>query len=446
MRLRRWWWPGDTLAVRILAPGAAALVVLLAVSMGVHAILLQRATERGTAEIALHRLAPALASIASTSNGRPELAAALSAPDLKITWGIAPVVSQSSWWFVLDEKHSTQLNEIIHEIRIAPGEFDAAHGLLSAATISAQIADGSWVNAQVLAVSLLSADDTAFRIAVGGVAIVLLLGATLAARAVAAPLVELRNAVRSMSSEGEITLPPARGPREVRELAEALETSTRRARDLLRQRSLALGALSHDIMSPLARLKLRVDDLSDPLRQRILLDLAEMEEMVSDVLAYLRGGDGGGEPVILLSVAATVQVVVDEFADAGAAVVERRLDDVSILARPVALKRAIRNLVENAVKYGLDPWIEVTASRNHVVVRVGDKGSGLQPEDLARAFEPFFRGNRARSRGEGSGLGLSTARAIAEAHGGTLTLTSIPGKGSEAVLRLPRPAGADSGR
>ncbi|WP_149536656.1 sensor histidine kinase [Siccirubricoccus phaeus] len=438
-------WLPDTLAARILAPGAAALVLLLVASLVMHAALLRRAAEHGAAEVAAHRIAGAVEAIAGAApSDRPSLARALSGPDVEVAWGAGPELPRERARAAPDLAHVGRLAEVARELRAAPGVPDAAHGALREAIVSVRLADGSWVNARVLAVSLIAADDAAFRVAVGAIAFALLLCVAFASRVAAAPLSRLARAVRGLPPDSDAPLPPVGGPREVREVAEALDGAMRRVRDLLRQRSLALGALSHDLMSPLARLKLRVDELPDAaLRRRLLRDLAEMEGMVGDVLAYLRGGDGGGEPVVPVSVAALVQVVVDEFAESGAAVEERRLDDAMVPARPVALKRAVRNLVENALKYGSEPWVEVLATGTDVEVRVGDRGPGLQPGDLARAFEPFFRGDRARAAGGGSGLGLPTARAIAEAHGGTLDLARVPGQGTVAALRLPRAAPGD---
>jgi signal transduction histidine kinase len=400
---------------------------------------MRQATESGTAAIAAHRLADAVETLAgATLANRTALARALSGPELEVTWSDAPTVP-SGRWTPPNLAHVSRLGEVARELRAIPGELDTEHGTLRSALVSAQLADGTWVNAKILAVSLLEADDTAFRVAIAAIACALLLGAAVASRVVASPLARLARAVRDLPLDGVGTLPPVGGPREVREVAEALDTATRRTRELLRQRSLALGALSHDLMSPIARLKLRVHEMPEAeLRRRLLGDLAEMEGMVGDVLAYMRGGDGGGEPAVPVSVPALVQVVVDEFAEAGATIEERRLDEATVLARPVTLKRAVRNLVENALKHGRDPWVEVRASGTEVQVRVGDRGPGLSPEDLARAFEPFFRGDRARAGGGGSGLGLPTARTIAEAHSGLLELTSALGQGTEAVLRLPR--------
>ena len=437
---RRRWLP-DTLLVRILAPGVFALVVLLLVSLGVHAVLLRQAAERGAAEVAAHRVAGVAEAIAAVAPlDRSRIAQALSAPDLALSWGDVPDLPSDRAKAAPDLAHVGRLAEVTREIRIAPGLSDAEHGALQDVAVSVQLVDGSWVNARVLAVSLIAADDAAFRVAVGAVAVALLLCVAFASRVAAAPLAKLARAVRHLPSDGDAPLPQVGGPREVRDVTEALDGALCRVRDLLRQRSLALGALSHDLMSPLARLKLRADELPDPyLRRTMQRDIAEMEGMVGDVLAYLRGADGGGEPVVPVSLTDLVQVVVDEFAEVGADVEERRLDEATVLARPVALKRVLRNLVENAVKYGTSPWIEVLTDRSGIEVRVGDHGPGVSPEDLARVFEPFFRGDQARAAGGGSGLGLPTAKAIANAHRGSLELASAPGGGTIAVLKLPLP-------
>jgi signal transduction histidine kinase len=157
-----------------------------------------------------------------------------------------------------------------------------------------------------------------------------------------------------------------------------------------------------------------------------------------DVLAYLRGGHGG-EAIQPLAVTALVRTVADELTDAGTPVEEGRMDEEAVVSgRRVAIKRAVTNLLANAVRHGQDPWVEVEALSDAVLVRVGDYGPGIPPEDLPRVTEPFFRGDRARTVGGGSGLGLATAKAIVEGHGGSLAIDSTPNRGTVVILRLPR--------
>lgn len=426
----------DTLVIRILAPTAGALVALTLISLVVHAILLRRAADDGLREIALHRLELAVAEIAARSAGGEKQP--LSIADGLVTWDRQAKALNGTAIAEPERAHFVGLGSKVRSVLVAIQAPQLGHPAVRTVVVSAQFPDGTWVNVREQAISLLSADDLAFRITIGGAGILLLVALAAAARAIASPLVRLQSALRGLPAEGAVVLPVIKGPREVKELRDALCASMRRAQELLEQRSLALGALSHDIITPISRLKFRTYDIADEdLRDRMLRDLGEMEEMVQDVLAYLRGVDGGGEAPVRLSVASLTQVVIDEFAEAGIVIEERVLTDATVIAPPVAVKRAIRNLVGNAVKYGTDPWVEVQANQTQVEIRVGDSGIGMTPADIARAFEPFFRGNRARSRGEGSGLGLSTARAIARAHGGDVTLQSVAEQGTTATLRLP---------
>jgi signal transduction histidine kinase len=430
----------DSFAGRVLAVCGAVLAVLLAASLVLHDMLQFRAAERGTAEIVRERLTSVIEILAvAPQPERLGIAKALTAPDLELHWGQEPLpVPAGTSIGSLRPARAARLAEQTDEIRSLSGGIDAEYGVLRWIGIQARLRDGTWVDARLATVSLLQAADTAFHAYVGAVALALLLLAGLAAQAIASPLATLARSVERLVPGGAAPVPPVGGPREVRRVAEALDAMAGRVREVLRQRSITLAALSHDLMSPIARLKLRADELPDvTVRRAFLHDLAEMESMVADALAFLRGGDDT-EPAVPLSVVSLLLVVVDEFAEAGQGVEERRLCDAAIRGRPVALKRAIRNLLANAFRHGRDPWVAVERRGAEVVIVIGDRGPGLPPEDRARAFEPFYRGDRARAAGGGSGLGLPTARAIAEAHRGSLDLVEAPGGGMLARLSLPR--------
>jgi signal transduction histidine kinase len=438
----------DSFATRVLATCGVVLAVLLVASLRLHDALLARAAERGTMEIVVQRLASVVEALAAAPPAdRPGIARALAAPDLDVRWGLGPLVP-------LEEMATSgsalappeRLSEVAAEVHVTSGGTDPEQGVLRWVGITARLHDGSWVDARLATVSLLAANDQAFHAAIAAIAAALFVVAGLAAHAISAPLARLARAVDRIVPGGEAALPAIRGPPEVRHVAEALDAMAGRVRDVLRQRSLVLAALSHDLMSPVARLKLRADELPDEaVRRAFLRDLAEMETMVTDALAFLRGGDDG-EQAVPVSVAALVQVVVDEFLEVGEEVEERRLEDATVRARPVALKRALRNLIGNALRHAREPWVEVGVEGAAVLIQVGDRGPGLPPAERERAFEPFFRGDRARAAGGGSGLGLPTARAIAEAHGGSLELAAAPGGGTVARLRLPRHRGGEAPR
>jgi signal transduction histidine kinase len=416
------------------------LALLLAASLYLHDLLLARAAERGTVEIVAERLTSVVEALAAAPQAdRLRIAQALTAPDLEVHWGSEPLsLPEGASIGRAELARADRLAEETTEIRALSGGVDPEQGVLQWVGISARLRDGTWVDARLATVSLLAAADMAFHAYIGAVATALLLLAGITAHAIASPLARLAKSVDQLVPGGDAALPPVGGPREVRRIAEALDAMADRIRDVLRQRSLALAALSHDLMSPIARLKLRADELPDEaVRRAFLRDLCEMETMVADVLAFLRGGDDA-EPTVPISVVALLLVVIDEFAEAGHEVEERRLEEATIETRPVALKRAIRNLLANAIRHARAPWIEVEARSDDVLIRVGDRGPGLPAGERDRVFEPFYRGDRARAAGGGSGLGLPTARAIAEAHGGSLHLTDAPGGGTVATLRLPR--------
>lgn len=432
----------NSFALRILAPGALALVVLLGVSLALHGYILRGAAERGAAEVAVSRIYSTVRQIASLPpEERAGAAQRYSTSDMEVGWSAQTAVPDGH-----------DLDDDLRAIVSGPPEWRAVRVRLDASgtsrnvqdvAISVQLADTTWVNARLRAVSLLSADDVAFRIAIILTAVTLLALAAFASRLIAKPLDLLAARARNLPADGFLKLDGLSSPREVREVAEALEAATSRTRELLRQRSLALGALSHDLLSPLARMRLRAEDMTDDYaRGRMLQDVREMAEMVTDVLAYLRGREGGGEVAIRISLVSLVQVVVDECAEAGGVLEERAYEDSIVLAQPTALKRAIHNVAGNSIKYGRAPWVEVLRRGDEAVVVIGDTGPGVAPADLERVFEPFFRADEARAAGEGSGLGLPTAKTIAEAHGGRLEMQSVHGIGTVVKLTLPAGQGA----
>ncbi|MFC7738537.1 ATP-binding protein [Roseomonas sp. GCM10028921] len=432
----------QSLAARTLAALTVGFAVLFAAMVGVHDLLLRQAVERGTEELLAQRLATLVDAVAAAPDAeRERVAHALSRPDLEVHWrrNLAPTPEHPAvdGWPTVAAR-TKALTDLASEVQVRPGRHDAGSDRLVGIRAVARLADGSWLDVEISSFNALSADQSVLHSYAAAIGLALLLAVGFAARSVSAPVSALVRAVSRLDLEREPPALPASGPREVRQLAEALNAMAARTRDAFSQRTLALGALSHDLMSPIARLKLRAEDLPEEARDPIRRNLAEMETMVADALAYLRGGHAG-EAVQPLAVTALVRTVADEFADAGTAVEEARMDEDAVVpGRRVAMKRAVTNLLANAARHGRDPWVEVEARSGEVLVRVGDRGPGIPPEDLPRVTEPLFRGDRARTAGGGSGLGLSTVRAIVEGHGGALSIDSAPGQGTVVTLRLPR--------
>jgi signal transduction histidine kinase len=259
------------------------------------------------------------------------------------------------------------------------------------------------------------------------------------ARSITRPLSELARAADSVG-RGRGPAPPlaVRGARELRDAAHAFNTMQDRLHRYLDSRTRVLAAMSHDLKTPLTRLRLQVEALDNPpMQARIGRELDEMESMVREALALFRGLDDG-EPPSALDVDALLAQIRDEFGDMGAPVTVTGHALRPLTAKPQALKRCLTNLIANAVKFGTRADISIEDGAE-LVIRVRDRGPGIPEEELERVFEPFYRLESSRNRDSGgTGLGLSIARDIAQAHGGSLQLANLPGGGLEVTLRLPR--------
>jgi signal transduction histidine kinase len=229
------------------------------------------------------------------------------------------------------------------------------------------------------------------------------------------------------------------GPVEVRRAAAAFNTMQERLQKYLRAREQTLAAVSHDLRTPITRLRLRAELIEDEsLRAKFAKDLAEMEAMTAAALDFLRGvrADEPVQPVDVLALLESLQADMEE---AGHAVQVHAQAVAPYPARPLALKRCLTNLLENAVKHGTHAEVRAEDATRELRIIVADDGPGIPEAELARVFEPFYRVEGSRSRATGGvGLGLSVARDIARAHRGELTLRNRPGGGLEAVLTLPR--------
>ncbi len=259
-----------------------------------------------------------------------------------------------------------------------------------------------------------------------------------AARNITRPLSDLARAADRVGRDLRPAQLQERGARELRDAARAFNTMHDRLRRYLDSRTRVLAAMSHDLKTPLTRLRLQVETLEDAsLQARIGRELDEMESMVREALSLFRGLDDG-EPAGPVDIDALLALIRSEFTDMGAQVTVTGRAPQPLVGKPQALKRCLTNLVANAVKFGSRADILV-ADGPELIMRVQDHGPGIPEAELERVFEPFYRLDSSRNRDSGgTGLGLSIARDIAQAHGGALNLANLPGGGLEATLRLPR--------
>lgn len=260
-----------------------------------------------------------------------------------------------------------------------------------------------------------------------------------AVRALTRPLAVLADAAAELGRN--IHRPPLveHGPLEVRRAAQAFNTMQDRLIRYIQDRDRILAAISHDLKTPITRLRLRAEMLDDsPLREKFQADLDDMQHMAQASLDFLRGGEDS-EPMAPIDLNALLESLQEDAEDIEREVLIEGVADQPLRCRPLALKRCLTNLVDNALKYGRDATIAVMDSSTRLILAIRDHGPGIPETELQRVFEPFYRLENSRSRDTGgTGLGLSIARNIARAHGGELTLRNLPQGGLEALLELPR--------
>jgi signal transduction histidine kinase len=305
--------------------------------------------------------------------------------------------------------------------------------------IEVQLRDGTWARFDTELPA--QPDSLPWRLALN-LAVLLatvLVLSFIAVRWVVRPLQQLTAAAQALGEDLNRPPLPEAGPREVQQAARAFNTMQQRLAAFVNERTRMLTALSHDLKTPLTRMRLRTDLMDDEdQRQRFEVDLKQMEAMVSETLDFMRGlgGHEALQPVDLNALVAGLQA--DQQA-MGRHVLVQGQTQAPLMAMPSLIKRALGNLVDNAVLYGGSATLQIEDSPTRVTLRVSDSGPGIPADELERVFEPFYRleGSRNRSSG-GTGLGLGIARNIARAHGGDLALLNRTAGGLEAVLTLPR--------
>lgn len=254
------------------------------------------------------------------------------------------------------------------------------------------------------------------------------------------PLARFRDAVQALTRDLDAPAPcPEEGPIEVRETARAFNAMQRAIRRHIDERTQILASISHDLKTPLTRLKLRLaDGVGNGQRAKLEADIDAMSALLQEGLDYAASTRLREEraPVDL-------NRLLEDMAEAAADVGER-VDVHGRIARPYpcaprALERALQNLIDNAVNYGGGAHVSLRDLPDRVEICVEDDGPGLPPELLQRAFEPFVRGEQSRNRATGgTGLGLAIARNVVRAHGGDITLSNRTGGGLAALIVLPR--------
>jgi signal transduction histidine kinase len=260
-----------------------------------------------------------------------------------------------------------------------------------------------------------------------------------AARMVAAPLGDLSRAARALGGDLDRSPLSERGPYEVRDAIRAFNAMQAKLREHMVERTRILASITHDLQTPLTRLRLRLEKVEDiALRSRLIDDFAGMQILIRQGLDFCRGTQIE-EPFVPVALDSLLESVVEDAAEGGRPVTLEHLCGYYAEARPNSLQRCLANLIDNALAHGGSAHVSAAMENGKIRVRVRDFGPGIPPEKLESVFEPFVRLETSQTRpGGGVGLGLTIARAMAEQNEAGLMLCNHPGGGLEACLVLSR--------
>lgn len=290
--------------------------------------------------------------------------------------------------------------------------------------LSYQSQNGRWINAARAIHPLDHAAITYLILQTVIIYIILLSVLAIAARRISKPLDKLQSAMRDFGGQDDIML-EENGPYDMRVLARSYNDMRGRISALLSEKDIMLGAIGHDLKTPLASLRVRVESVDDEAeRKQMIGSINDMNIMLDDILTLARLGNSQ-EAVQKTDLSALIETVIDDFPMQSDAIIFDPSPNIIADIRPALMRRALRNLVGNALRYAGCAAISIEDRGDHIMIGMIDDGPGIANEALATIFEPFERGERSRnSSSGGSGLGLTIARAIIRAHGGDIDLTN----------------------
>jgi signal transduction histidine kinase len=305
--------------------------------------------------------------------------------------------------------------------------------------VAVPLPDGQWLSFATALPESGSSFSRQFLLSMGIMAIVILAVSVWAVRRVTAPLAAVSAAAERLGNDLNAPPMPETGTIETRQASRAFNTMQARLRSLIENRTRMLAAISHDLRTPLTLLRLRAENVENPQeRDKMLATIAEMDSMVGVTLQFARD-DATTEIRRPTDIAALVQSIVDDMADAGMPVKMEPVEPIVYDCRPDALKRAIRNLLDNAVKYGKAASVAIQTAPKTIEIVIDDEGPGIPEQELCRVFDPFYRLEESRNRETGGvGLGLAIAQSIVQAHHGKLVLSNRATAGLRARITLPR--------
>jgi signal transduction histidine kinase len=437
-------WPTSIRGRTVLVLLTSVVLVHLGSLFAYRASVIDAADGAYSAQIA-SRLAMARRDVADRPQGeRDRTAHELSSDGLELRWDLRPVTERGPGRDARARRLAASVLAAVPGLRTGELHFEYAniqasgdpHAILGAL----RLADGSWLNFSLPVVYGTSPNLRGALVSASVMALGVILVAILLVRTFTAPLQALARAADAIGKGPEVALPET-GSDEVRQVSRAFNAMQARIQRLISDRTQALAAVSHDLRTPITRLRLRAGFLSDPETQAAVdADLDEMEAMVDATLAYLRG-DTDPEALSLTDLAATLTTLVDAATDAGRCASYEGPRHAFALVHAIALKRAFANLIENALSYGGSARVTLHDRGTSLLLQVDDDGPGIPPTELERVFEPFHRLDTSRNRETGGvGLGLAIVRQAIAREGGSVRLINRQAGGLRAEVMIPRRA------
>jgi signal transduction histidine kinase len=304
--------------------------------------------------------------------------------------------------------------------------------------IAIQGRDGTWLSIEPIGVTDAAIGATLPWTPFIGGGLIIALVSTLTARRLVAPLDRLVVAAERIGTAREPVKVDTKGLHEFAAVAQAFETMQQRLLRFVDDRTQMLAAISHDLRSALTRLQLAAEQSADaPARAALTAEIDEMQSMVEATLAFATG-EARLAPNQPTDIASLLISLTDEASDAGHRCQYRGPDHIESTAHPVSLKRAFRNLIDNAIKYGKQADVSLAVEAIQLTVTIEDIGPGIPPDSQEEVFTPFRRLDPARGHAiPGTGLGLTIARDVVQSHGGTITLANRPDGGLCVTVVLP---------
>lgn len=304
--------------------------------------------------------------------------------------------------------------------------------------LSAQLPDGRWLSSFTLSPETTGGDAVLLAASTFVIFICVFAAALMVASRLSRPLRDLAAAAARVGDADEPQQVVARGPGDVQQTIQAFNAMSRRVSQLLREKDVMLGALGHDLRTPLASLRIRLETMEpEAERLKAVRTIEEASDLLEDILELSRQGKSS-EPERTMDVSVLVEDMVEDYAETGAPVTLVSTQRSVAVCRPVLMRRALRNLIDNATTYGNVARVSVENGAGHLSIHIDDDGPGMTEEALTKAADPFYRGEASRNRSTGgAGLGLTLCEAIARAHGGSLTLANRTPNGLRATINLP---------